>query len=89
MWVKSLIITHLDYITLEKQLQQDKQQQIHYQQSQVENFEEQLDFLQEIQDARREMNKFQQKQLQQLQKQELLIHKKIQNHRAKNPKPCK
>ena len=82
--VKSLYITHLDYITLEKQLQQDKQPHIFYQQSQEENFAEQLIVLGIIQNKLEELQKIRQHEPLYYQRHSETIHKILQKHRKRH-----
>ena len=53
-------LEYINYITLEKQLPQDKRQQNRYQESQQLNLERQLNILQKIQKKHQELQKFQQ-----------------------------
>ena len=82
--VKSLYITHLDYIILEKQLQQDKQPQILYQQFQEENFEKQLIVLGIIQKKLEQLQEIHQQQPLNYQQQSLNIQKTVQKYRKQH-----
>ena len=79
-----LCFTHLDYIILEKQLQEEKKQQIYYQQSQQKIFEEQLVILGVIQLNREQLEKIHQQQPLNYQQQSENIRKTLQMYQKRH-----
>ena len=96
-----LCFTHLDYIILEKQLQEDKKQQIYYQQSLQKNFVQQVVVLGVIQHLEKihqqqPLNHQQQSELQNYRKrhdhlqilEQSIQNQMIQSRRTKISNPC-